>query len=67
MIESGKGQRLHQTRMTSSGIMTIIIAFPMSHHRDLKHFYIGFIVVYHKKDFPTLLSYTRFFDVISKG
>ncbi|EKT64786.1 IS982 family transposase, partial [Providencia burhodogranariea] len=66
LIESGECQRLRQTRMTSSEIMTIIIAFHMSHQRDFKHFYIGFIAVYHKKDFPTLLSYTRFLDVMPK-
>lgn len=54
LIESGECQRLRQTRMTSSEIMTIIIAFHMSHQRDFKHFYIGFIAIYHKKDFPTL-------------
>ncbi len=66
LIESGECQRLRQTRMTSSEIMTIIIAFHMSHQRDFKHFYIGFIAIYHKKDFPTLLSYTRFLEVMPK-
>ncbi len=52
LIESGQRQRLRPTRMTTSEIMTIIIAFHMSHQRDFKHFYIGFITVYHKKTFP---------------
>ncbi|AYA39373.1 IS982 family transposase [Xenorhabdus nematophila] len=64
LIESGQRQRLRPTRMTTSEIMTIIIAFHMSHQRDFKHFYIGFITVYHKKDFPSLLSYTRFLEVM---
>ncbi|SFU96562.1 IS982 family transposase [Xenorhabdus koppenhoeferi] len=64
LIESGERQRLRQGRMTPSEIMTIIIAFHMSHQRDFKHFYIGFMMVYHKKDFPTMLSYTRFLEVM---
>ncbi|EKT62560.1 IS982 family transposase [Providencia burhodogranariea] len=64
LIESGERQRLRQGRMSSSEIMTIIIAFYLSYQRNFKHFYIGFIGIYHKKDFPNLLSYPRFLEVM---
>lgn len=64
LIESGERQRLRQGRMRTSEIMTLIIAFHLSHQRNFKHFYIEFIGIYHKKDFPNLLSYTRFLEVM---
>ena len=50
--------------MSESEIMTIVIAFHKSHQRDYKNFYLGIIYHYHKSEFPTLLSYTRFLEVI---
>lgn len=46
--------------MHPSEIMTILIAFHMSNYRDFKNFYLGIIGMYHRQDFPELLSYTRF-------
>ena len=53
--------------MSASEIMTIIIAFHMSYHRDFKNFYIGIVQCYHHNDFPNLLSYTRFLEVMPSG
>ncbi len=50
--------------MSESEIMTIIIAFHMSHQRDFKNFYVGIIHRYHKNEFPTLRIYTRFLEVM---
>lgn len=44
--------------------MTIIILFQMSHHRDFKNFYIGYLAHFYKSAFPNLLSYTRFLEVM---
>ncbi len=60
-IEDGHRQR----HMSASEIMTIVIAFHMSHYRDFKNFYFGLVRRYHQQDFPTLLSYTRFLGVVS--
>ena len=64
LIDSGERKRNRQSRMSSSEIMTIIIAFHMSHQRDFKNFYIGIVRRYHHNDFPNLLSYTRFLEVM---
>lgn len=63
-LESGERKRHRKGRMSESEIMTIIIAFHMSHQRDFKNFYLGIIHRYHKNEFPTLLSYTRFLEVM---
>ena len=36
----------------------------MSNQRDFKNYYIGFITRFYVQDFPTLLSYTRFLEVM---
>ncbi|MCP4323879.1 MAG: IS982 family transposase, partial [Alteromonadales bacterium] len=41
-----------------------IILFHMSHHRDFKNYYIGYISNFYKADYPNLLSYTRFLEVM---
>ncbi|SCZ70431.1 IS982 family transposase [Photorhabdus luminescens] len=64
-IEEGHRQRRRHGRMSASGIMTIVIAFHMSHYRDFKNFYFGLVRRYPQQDFPTLLSYTRFLGVVS--
>jgi Transposase DDE domain len=64
-LENGTRQRKRPSRMTPSEIMTILIAFHQSHHRNFKHFYLGLVYQYHHQDFPTLLSYTRFLGVVA--
>ena len=63
-LESGERKRNRKGRMSESEIMTIIIAFHMSHQRDFKNFYLGIVRHHYKSDFPTLLSYTRFLEVM---
>jgi len=53
--------------MTMSEIITVLIAFHMSHHRDFKNYYKGYIAKFYKSHFPNLLSYTRFLEVMPKA
>ena len=64
LIEDGTRKRQRESRMSLSEIMTIIIGFHMSNQRDFKNYYTGFITRFYSKDFPTLLSYTRFLEVM---
>lgn len=64
-IDNGSRKRRRRCQMSHSEIMTIVIAFHQSNHRDFKNFYLGLISRYHRQDFPTLLSYTRFLGVVS--
>ncbi|PHM66433.1 transposase [Xenorhabdus stockiae] len=62
-LDNGYRLRRRQGRMYPSEIMTILILFQRSHYRDFKNFYLEHIWQYHHRDFPSLLSYTRFISV----
>lgn len=66
LLEDGTKKRQRDGRMTISEMMTIVINFHMSHYRDFKNYYCGYIAIMHKKEFPGLLSYTRFLAVMPK-
>ncbi len=44
-------------------IMTIVVQFHLSNMRTFKHFY-QILEKYHKREFPTLLSYNRFVEMM---
>jgi len=67
LLADGTRKRNRQCRMTMSEIMTIIIAFHSSNHRDFKNYYTGFVARFYKHYFPELLSYTRFLAVMPKA
>lgn len=50
--------------MTPTEIMTIIISFYQSHHRDFKNYHLGYVSKYMKGHFLSLLSYKRFIEVM---
>ncbi len=64
LLADGSRKRQRASRMSISEIMTIIILFQMSHHRDFKNFYTGFIARFYQSAFPNLLSYTRFLELM---
>ena len=66
LIEDGSRSRHRECRLSMSEIMTIIIGFHMSHHRDFKNYYLGHVKQFYKKAFPDLLSYTRFLAVMPR-
>ena len=63
-LADGTRKRQRKGRMTPSEIMSIIILFHMSHHRDFKNYHIGYISNFYQADYPNLLSYTRFLEVM---
>ena len=52
--------------LSDSEIMTILIFFQSSGWRNFKHFYIQFLDVYWKKEFPHLPSYNRFIEIMDR-
>jgi len=67
LISDGTRKRKRACRMTMNEIMTVIIAFHMSNHRDFKNYYKGYIAKFYYAHFPSLLSYTRFLEVMPKA
>ena len=60
LLENGEIKRRRACRLSPSEVMTIIIHFHQSHHRDFKNYYLHYVCRQLKAYFPELLSYTRF-------
>jgi len=57
-------KRQRNRSLTLSEIMTILIAFHQSHYRDFKAYYCEQVSKSWHKEFPGLVSYTRFVEYI---
>jgi hypothetical protein len=64
LLEDGGRQSHKDSRMSISEMMTVVIGFHMSHHRNFKNYYLGYISYFYKNDLPKLLSHTRFLEVM---
>ena len=53
-------------RLALSEIMTIVIHFHQTRHRDFKTYYNRFVRVYLQGAFPQLVSYQRFVDLMPR-
>jgi hypothetical protein len=56
-------KRERKRRLCLSEVMTILIGFHLSGFRCFKKYY-GFLVFYKKTEFPRMVSYTRFVELI---
>jgi hypothetical protein len=65
LLEDVGRQRRRDSRMSISEMMTVVIGFHMSHHRDFNNYYLGYVSCFYKTDFPKLLSYIRFLEVMA--
>ena len=52
LLEDGTQKRQRNGHMTTSELMTIVVGFHMSHYRDFKNYYLGYVSVMYKKEFP---------------
>jgi len=59
-----KRKIIPRTRMALSEIMTILIMFHLSGYRTFKWYYKKHVMKYQKKDFPDLVSYNRFVEIM---
>lgn len=60
----GKGKRGVQANLCWSEVMTILIHFHQSHYRDFKAYYIEHVQKELRSEFPKLVSYNRFVELI---
>ncbi len=56
-------KRNRKTGLCDSEIITLLIAFHDGQFRNFKHFYIHYVCVHMKGDFPGLVSYNRFIEL----
>jgi hypothetical protein len=66
LLESNLKSRDKKGRLSLSEIMTILVSFQLSNHRHLKGYYL-FMKKYHSHEFPTLVSYPRFVQIIKSA
>jgi len=67
LIEDGLRRRRRSTRLSLSEIMTIIIYFHQSHYRDFKAYYTQYVMVHLRAEFPRLVSYQRFVELMPRA
>jgi hypothetical protein len=65
-IASGLAQRNKPYRLSLSEILTIIVHFHQSDHKTFKHYYTDYVRVSLSSEFPKLVSYTRFLELMSE-
>jgi hypothetical protein len=58
--QTDKKHRKRMGKMSMSEMMTIIIYFHMSGYRTFKDFYLKHVCINLRKEFPSLISYSRF-------
>lgn len=60
------GQRRRQPRLSESEIMTLIIHFHQSGYRNFKDYYTEHVHKYLRAEFPSLVSYSRFIQLMPR-
>lgn len=66
LITSREQQRVKTGTMSLSETLTILNYFHMSNHRTFKHYYTDYVRVYLRSDFPQLVSYGRFVELVTE-
>ena len=65
LIDTGK-KRHRSCEMSLSEMLTIMVIFHLSPCKNFKYFYIFHLPYFHKSDFPKLLSYSRFLQLMPR-
>ena len=64
MLPNGNKKRRNRTcEMSDSEIMTVLLLFHFGTFKNFKHYYLHYIGVHLKKEFPKQLSYNRFIEI----
>ncbi|SFW17083.1 Transposase DDE domain-containing protein [Sinomicrobium oceani] len=61
--DTGIKTRKRTSKLSDSEVMTIMVLFHYKQFRNLKHFYLYYVQVHMKKDFPQTVSYNRFIEL----
>jgi hypothetical protein len=67
LLQAGHRYRSRQPALALSEIMTILVYFHQSHYRTFKHYYMDCVIPRLRPYFPTLVSYTRFVELIPRA
>lgn len=67
LIEAKILKRIRKSKLSLSEVMTIIVYYHYLGYKNFKYYYIRHVCKYLKKDFPNLVSYNRFVELMSKA
>jgi hypothetical protein len=59
--------RNRKSKLSQSEVMTIMVLFHYKQYRNLKHFYLYYVKVHMKNEFPESVSYNRFVELEQKA
>ncbi len=65
-VAAGTRRRRRTTRLSASEMLTILILFQQSGYRTFKGFYTQYVQTQLRAEFPHLLSYTRFVELMPR-
>jgi hypothetical protein len=63
-LGAGRSSRGRKARLSMSEVMTIIVYFHQSHYRDFKAYYIQHVQKHLQREFPDMVSYNRFLELM---
>lgn len=66
-ISDGKPKRNRAFTMSDSEVITITVMFHLGGFRNFKHFYIDYVCKHLQTDFPKLVSYNRFVELMQRA
>lgn len=66
LLGEGLRQRRREGKLCLSERMTILIHFHQSGYRTFKHYYKRHVCVHLRREFPNLVSYTRFVELMAQ-
>jgi hypothetical protein len=66
LLASGQRRRRRATRLHPAEILTILILFQQSGYRTFKGFYTQHVQIVLRQEFPHLVSYTRFVELMPR-
>jgi Transposase DDE domain len=67
LLQSGHRHRCRQTALALSEIRTILVYFHCSHYRTFNHYYPEYVEPHLRPYFPTLVSDTRFVELLPRA
>ena len=67
LLHAGHRHRHRRSALALSEIMTILVSFHRSHYRTFKHYYTDCVIPRLRPYFPTLVSYTRFVELLPRA
>ncbi|MDQ3239472.1 MAG: IS982 family transposase [bacterium] len=65
-LKSGEKKRNRASRMNASEVIAIIVLFHWSGYRNFKTFYKEYVCQFWQSEFPNLLSYNRFVELMQE-